>query len=90
MGVAADDSGTELEVKRLNCCVDMAEQQAKSASLPEHKLGGTLSLSVCYLTQKAAIEVTVGRAFNLPGTGKKGVFGQGAVVVLEPLSCCLE
>eukprot|EP00731_Ephydatia_muelleri_P029266 Em0020g910a len=68
----------ELEVKRLNsdelivkCCADMVEQQAKVAGQPEHK-HGTLSLSVCYLTQKGVVEVTVGRAFNLPGTGKKG------------------
>ena len=68
----------ELEVKRLNsdelivkCCADMVEQQAKVAGQPEHK-HGTLSLSVCYLTQKGVMEVTVGRAFNLPGTGKKG------------------
>ena len=81
----------ELEVKRLNsddlivkCCADMVEQQTKAASQPEHKLG-TLSLSVCYLTQKGVVEVTVGRAFNLPGTGKKGTLDPLVEVSLLPV-----
>ena len=45
----------------LRCCADLAEQQAKVVGSPEHKYG-ELTLSVGYIREKAALEVTVFQA----------------------------